>query len=259
VEVEFTGAESVHDGVENTELSGRQGTDHDATGAQSDSAKLDEPDFAGDVHQARHHRPVATSSLLVDLGEQRIGGVRDNRRRNTGNDTGREGNAKIHATRELRRRPAHGGVSRIGDGSLYDELRARVRNLFGKDGQESGVKASDAFGLGHFREAVSQTGRPGRIRNGADADGFQWTKEEVGDKLGTCRGTDVNASLMFPRLFVAEVLDGLDFEELDSAELEPALDEITHRRRPQAGSQGHRSFIGDNLLETADKPAVVLK
>lgn len=49
VEVEFGGSKSTHDRVENTELSSRQGTNHDATRGQTNGAQLPETNLTGNV------------------------------------------------------------------------------------------------------------------------------------------------------------------------------------------------------------------
>ena len=72
VEVELGGAEHAHDGVEDTELTGSEGTDHDATGAEASHAELGEPELLGDVYQAGNGATIATGALLVDLGQEGI-------------------------------------------------------------------------------------------------------------------------------------------------------------------------------------------
>merc|ERR1712194_116152 len=77
VEVELLDAERAHNAVEDAELQGRQGSDHDAPCPEALRAKLANTCLLGDVHHALRDGAVATRTSLVDLGEQRVRGMRD--------------------------------------------------------------------------------------------------------------------------------------------------------------------------------------
>jgi len=62
-------------------------TDHDAAGAKADGCKLDEADLGGDAAEPGDDGALATGALLVDLGEQGVGRVRDDRGGDTGDET----------------------------------------------------------------------------------------------------------------------------------------------------------------------------
>jgi len=49
VEVELGGAQHIHDGVEDTELTGCQSTDHNTTRAKTSQAQLGKTEFFGDI------------------------------------------------------------------------------------------------------------------------------------------------------------------------------------------------------------------
>ena len=150
MEVEFAGAKGIHDGVEDTELSGGEGTDHDATGEKADGAKVDEASLAGNSHETGHHGALSAGSLLVDLGEEGVGGVGDDGRGNTGNDTRGEGDTDVGSRGKLRGALAHGTVDGIGGGALDGELGHGVGDLLAEDGDKAGVEAANTLRLEHL-------------------------------------------------------------------------------------------------------------
>ena len=86
LEVVFASAHGVHDGVEDAELTSSERADHDATGGEANGGKLDKADFLGDVHETSSGGTSASSASFVDLGQKRVGGMRDDGRDDTGND-----------------------------------------------------------------------------------------------------------------------------------------------------------------------------
>jgi hypothetical protein len=182
----------------------------------------------------------------------------DNGRRHSGNDSGKERNAQLDRIGSLFRRFAVGRVNGVGNRTLDDKLGARVGDLLAQNGKKARVKAGNAFVLGHFGKAIGQTGAPGRITHGPDADGFEGAEKNVGNEFSTGRRTNVNTRLVLPGLFLAHVLDGVDLEVFHTAKLEPALDKVTQSGGAETGRQGHDSFIGNHLFEATNQAAVVL-
>ena len=86
LEVVFASAHGVHDGVEDTELAGGEGADHNATRGETDGGELDEADVFCDVHETSGGGASAACTGLVDLGQQSVGGVGDDGGNNTGDD-----------------------------------------------------------------------------------------------------------------------------------------------------------------------------
>lgn len=232
VEVELAGSKGVHDRVEDSELSGGQGADHDATGGETDGAEPEETNLAGNVGEPCHHRPVTTGSLLVHLREQGIGGVRDDGGRHPGNDAAPQRDPEVGAGRHLVGGFAHRRVRGVGNRSLHHELGDGVGDLLAQNGDKSSVKAGDAFGLGHLGKTVGEAGAPRGVAHGADADGFERAQEDVGDELSPGRRPDVDDRLVLPRLDLAHVLGGVHLKELDTAKLKPAC-----RLRPKEGKK----------------------
>ncbi len=84
LEVILAGADSVHDGVEDTELAGGEGADHNATRGETDGGELDEADVFCDVHETSGGGASATSAGFVDFRQKGVCGVGDD----GGDDTG---------------------------------------------------------------------------------------------------------------------------------------------------------------------------
>jgi len=118
VEVELGSAEGTHNRVKDTELAGREGSDHDATGGEALSAELDNTSLLGDVDEARDDATAAAGASLVDLGEKRVGGVRDDGSHDTGDDTRGERDGDVGATAALGGRRLHVVVDCLGSGTL---------------------------------------------------------------------------------------------------------------------------------------------
>jgi len=66
-EVELLCPEGSHDGVEDTELSGGKGTDHDATRKETDGAKVDEASLGGDVSEALDQAAFSSGSTTRSI------------------------------------------------------------------------------------------------------------------------------------------------------------------------------------------------
>ena len=94
MEVELGGSEGSHDGVEDTELPGGEGSDHDATGEEPVGAELDHADLSCDASEAGEDGSLSSGSGLVDHGEEGVSRVGDDGGRDSGNHTYDERRAK---------------------------------------------------------------------------------------------------------------------------------------------------------------------
>ena len=259
VEMELGSSQGTHDSVKDTELSSCQGSNHEATGNETNRAELDKANLLGNVDKTGNHGSGTAGSLLVDLGKKGVSGVRDNGRCNSGNNTRSQRDGKVHSWGDFGRCLAHGNVGVVSDSSLDHKLGASVRDLLGQNGEESSVESTKSFGSPHFAKAVSQSSTPGGVRDGANTNSFQWAEEAVSDKLSSGSGPNVNARLVFPGLLFAKVLDGIDLEVFDSSKLEPSLDKVPSSSGSETGGQGHGSLLGNDLSETSDQTLVVLQ
>ena len=61
--MELFGTESIHDSIKDTELTGREGTNHDATRDQSYRAELDKANLLGNGHETCQHGSITTGAI----------------------------------------------------------------------------------------------------------------------------------------------------------------------------------------------------
>ena len=258
LEVELGGSQGSHDGIVDTELSCCQCTDHNATGWKTNSAKLNESDFLGDVGKTRHQRTVSSGTGLVDLREKGIGRVGNNGGGNSSNNTRSQRDTKSGGPRNLSRALSDGGVDAVGGGTLDKEFSASVRNLLTQDREETIVEPSNTFGAEHLSESGSETVGEFGIRDLTDTDGLKRTEEDIGDEFGAGGGDNVDLGLVFVGGFISQSLGGLNLEEFNSSEFEPSLDEVSECGGSKTGGQGSGSLFGDDHSHTADQSSVLL-
>jgi hypothetical protein len=227
VEVELLGTNHTHDSIEDTELTGSEGTDHDATGSETLSAELEDTDLLGDVNKARDGRSITTSTLLVDLGQESISGVRDDGGGNTSNNTRAQGDGDVLTLGALIRRSTEGTIDGLSSGTLNGELSHGVGNLLEEDGTETSVEAQDTISGEHARSTSTETLGEGRVSNGADTNGLERAEEEISDELSHGRGSKIDGGAVVPSLLLTHALGKVNLEELNTTKLEPTLDEVS--------------------------------
>ena len=126
-------------------------------------------------------------------------------------------------------------VDVLGGLALHGELGHGVRDLLAEDGHEAGVERVDEALLGHhFGGGAGQRVGVGRVGDQPDAARLVGAEEDVGDELGHGTGGQVNKLRLSQAFCSPTLLRDVDLEELDAAELEPALDEVALRRRAEA-------------------------
>lgn len=230
VEVELLGADNSHDGVEDTELAGSESTNHEATGSKTSGAELDKANLASNVQEARSSRAGSTSALLVDLGEKSISRVGNDGGSDASNDTGGEGDGNVLAGSGLVGGSAEGLVDGLSSHALNGELGHGVGDLLEEDGTKTGVEAHDTISGEHASSASTEALGEGGVGNGADADGLQRAEEEVSDELGHGGRGKVDVGAVLPSLLLTHGVGEVDLEELNTTELEPALDKVASSR-----------------------------
>lgn len=123
----------------------------------------------GENDEAVNHRSFRTVSL-VDLRQQSVGGLMsahgsrlpthlgENGSRETGDDTGSEGDGELRRLREvLTGLLAHGVVNRLGGALIDSELSDSVRDLLAENGDEAGVEAAETLSAEDLGETRPQT------------------------------------------------------------------------------------------------------
>eukprot|EP00962_Isochrysis_galbana_P050909 scaffold22268_cov123-Isochrysis_galbana.AAC.2 len=224
VEVELLGADHGHHDVEDAELAGGEGADHDAAREQTLRAQLHDARLGGDVAQARHHGSSASGARLVDFGEERVGWVRDDGGHDTGHDARREGDAHVAALGHGLGVGAQHAVDLLGRRALHRKLGHCVRDLLEQDGDEARVEGADETVLPHELGGAGGHARcVVRVGDQPDAARLVRAQEDIGDELGHRRRGKVDFLAVVPGRLVADRLGDVDLEVLDATELEPAL------------------------------------
>ena len=106
-------------------------------------------------------------------------------------------------------------------------------------------------------DVPDHAGGVARITHEPDAARLVRAEEDVSDELGHRRRSEVDAVAVVPRRLVADVLGDVDLEELDAAELEPALDEVALGRRAEARQKAVHALGLDDLAEASNEALVI--
>jgi hypothetical protein len=163
---------------------------------------------------------------LVDLGQERVGRVREDGGGETGNDTRREGDAKVLRVGEVlallrRHAPVDVLEAALVDGKLSDG----VRDLLAQDGDEAGVQRADALGLEDLGErghhAVGKLG----VGDEADTRRLGGSEEDVGEELGDGGAAEVDGcAVLDGRLARAREVDEVLLGRLVAGKLGATLE-----------------------------------
>ena len=250
------GAKSRLDLAVDTELEGGHRTDHDETGRQA-REETDRAEVLGNLDETARGRLARESLGLVHLGKERVGGLRDGRSGETGDQT----RAKVER-RSLRVRELCLGLAIHVECVLEDnlhrgELGHVVRHLLEQNGAETGVEAANALLAGNAGEATNKTVSEGRLRDETDTCGFQRAQSNVSKELSESRGSQVHGHAVLLRRLHAKLLDDHLLEQFVTAELETTLEEVAHSRRAETGQKSTGTFRSDNLAEAAEHTLVV--
>lgn len=238
------------------ELAGSEGTDHDETGTHAGEETLD-TELLGHLDEARGGRLAGGTLGLVDLGEEGVGGLRDDGGGHTGDETGAEVEAGLLTLGKRGLGAAH-GVEDLLRGDLEDgELGHGVGDLLEQDGAETGVEAADTLLTGDAEEARGEAVGERGLRDETDTGGLEGAESNVGEELGDTRGTEVDGLAVLRGLLDTEVVDGLLLPELVSTELQGTLDGVTGDGGAETGEEGTSTLVLDDLTEGVDHTLVV--
>merc|ERR1719273_923262 len=168
---------------------------------------------------------------------------------------------------ETPRLPIAGGLSGddpsrrvdvLGGLALHRELGHGVGDLLAEDRHEAGVERADEALLGHhLRRAADHGVGVGRVGDQPDAARLVGTEENVRDELGHGAGREVDRVAVVPGFLFSHTLRDVDLEELDAAELEPALDEVALGRRAEAGQKAVHALGLDHLPKPTNEALII--
>jgi len=257
--VEFVSSEGAHNNIEDTELSGSQRSNHEPSGGETDSAESVHTFFSSDVSETFEHTTVTTSSLLVNLGEESISGVRDSGSDNTSNNTGLNGYADVLSLGELIRGGSSGGVDHFGSFSLDGELGHSVRNLFAKERDESRVESSNETHFGvEFLSAFHHGSGIVGLGDKSDSAGFIRAEEAISNSFGHSGREKVDLLSVLISLLFSHLSYEVGLEVFDSTEFEPSLDEVSLASGSKTSHETTHTFSGNNLSGDFDHTTVIL-
>mmetsp|Transcript_3543 Transcript_3543/g.12073 ORF Transcript_3543/g.12073 Transcript_3543/m.12073 type:complete len:209 (+) Transcript_3543:114-740(+) len=184
VEVKLRRADRVHDDVEDAKLPRGERADHDAPRREPLRAELHESRLRRDVGETREHPAAAARASFVDLRQERVRGVGDDRRGDARDDAGRERHGDVLAAAHLLRGLSERIVNFLRRRALHGELGHGVRHLLREDGPEPGVERADhALFLDHLRHAPEHAVRVRGVRHEPDARRLERAEEDVRDEL----------------------------------------------------------------------------
>lgn len=237
------------------ELAGGQSANHEQTSADA-SVAATETELLGDLDQSAGGALAWETLCLVDLGKHGIGGLRNE----GGSETGDEARSQVdRGLCTVRRRVLVNHVLPDGLGNLLvdDEFGHGVRDLLEQDGTEAAVEGAHTLGSQNFAEARHETGREGGFRDQSDTGGLEGAEGNIGEEFGGGGGGEVDGGSVVLCSVVAEEIDGLLLEELVTAELEGALEEVPGKGRANTGQKSTRTFICNDFPEATDHASVV--
>mmetsp|Transcript_130026 Transcript_130026/g.324074 ORF Transcript_130026/g.324074 Transcript_130026/m.324074 type:complete len:295 (+) Transcript_130026:222-1106(+) len=259
MEMELLHAHDREQRVKDAELPCSDAADHHAARRQAHQAQLHRALLRGDSAHAHEHAPLAALAGLVDLREQGVRRVRDNRRSDASDHTRSQRNAKLRALGAITIR-----ISQLVDALLcevlHHELGDGVRDLLEEHGNETRVHSGDkTLRLYHgSRRSRHRHLRIDGVRHLTDPRGLEGAQEDVSDELRTGGGNRVEHEALVPCSLVAVRLREVHLEELEATELPPSLEEIAAGCGAKACRQRASSLVLDDLLEAVDHALVVL-
>ena len=141
--------------------------------------------------------------------------------------------------------------------ALDGKLGHSVRNLLEENGAKTSIETHDSISGDKLGQTFGQRLGKGGIRDGANTNSLEGTEKQVGDKLSTGSRDEVDSVAVLPGLFRTELFGNVDFEELDSSKLEPALDEISGGSGSETSAQHTDTLSLDNLAKSRDHAVLV--
>jgi hypothetical protein len=129
--------------------------------------------------------------------------------------------------------------------------------LFEQDRTETSVEGTDTLVLQHLAEATNQPICICRLRNETDTGGLERAESNIGEELSGSSGREVDSSAVVGGRLVSKDVDRLLLEQLVTAKLERALEEVSSCSGTEAGQQRAGTLLCDHLSESADEALVV--
>mmetsp|Transcript_88572 Transcript_88572/g.271124 ORF Transcript_88572/g.271124 Transcript_88572/m.271124 type:complete len:342 (+) Transcript_88572:142-1167(+) len=258
VEVEARSAHRHHACVHHCELPRRDEANVNPSRKKTLRAQLDEAGLSGDAAQTHHHRTLASSALLVHLGQQAVRRLRNRGCRHSCNNTRTKRYRKNTGFAHVRRAFAQSVINLLRHLLLDRKLGHRVRDLLEQHGAESGIEPVDHSHLtNQFLSSGEHAIRVGWIGYGANPTCLVRTQENVCDKLSHCGTAQSNhVTLLISIAFAAAHLREFGLADLNASKLEPTLHEVSLECGHNSREQGCTALFRGNLAHGSQKTRV---
>jgi hypothetical protein len=233
------------EGVVHEPLKGSQGTNHEDTHAKT-TPDTNRSHFSEDLANRR------TSGVLVQLGDHRVGRVRDDGAEDTSNVTSGEGDTELFKLGALGSGLGD-DVSVEGlDGSLESpELHHSVGDLSGPQRNQTLVETSDTFSLDDLTHTLSQGGGESAVSRvgglNSDLHGFPRAQSGVSDEFSAGGGRQVQQVLVLLGVLLAGHISVGLLEVFVETELAETLSRVTDQSGSPAENKTTSTFLGENF------------
>lgn len=233
------------------ELTGGKSTDHDETGTHTGEETAD-AELAGHLEETRGDRLAGGALGLVDLGEESVGGLRDDGGGHTGDKTGTEVETGGLAVGEVGALLAP-GVEDLLRGNLVDgELGHGVGDLLEENGTETSVEGTNTLLAEDTEETTDKTVSESGLRDETDTGSLEGAEDNVGEELGNTRRSEVDGLTVLGSLLDAKVVNGGLLPELVTTELEGTLERVADNGGAETSEESTSALLGDDLTEGVD-------
>jgi len=232
-------------------LTSGKGTDHDKTSAHT-GEETRNTELTGHLDKSGSSTLSWGTLGLVDLGQEGVGGLRDDGSGHTGDKTGRQVETSLLTTGEGVLGLASSGEDLL-NGNLEDgELGHGVWDLLEENGTETSVEGTGTLLTEDTEETTGKTVGERRLGDKTDTGGLERAEGNVGEELGDTRGTEVDGLTVLTGSVNTESVDGLLLPELVTSELQGTLNGVTDNGGTETSKKGTSSLGSNDLSESTN-------
>lgn len=224
-----------------------EGTDHED--AETEST----PD-AGGTELGEDGANTGGSLVLVELGDDGVGRMRDDGAEDTSNVTRSGGDSKLFDLGALSARLGHDVlVDSLNSALESPELHHGVRNLATPERSETLVESTEAFlsnDLGHsFAKSSGEGAGLGVSGLDADLNGLPGAQSQIGDDLSGSGSREPQEILVVLSVLGSSSLHKGVLEDLIETELEETLERVSDQGGAPAEEHSANTILSSNLTD----------
>ena len=142
-------------------------------------------------------------------------------------------------------------------GTLELFRRYVIHSLLEEDGAETGIEGTNTLILQDLAETANETICVCRLGDKSDTGSLERAQGNIGEELGQTGRGEVNTGPVVGSILNTNEVDRLLLEELVTAELQGALQEVSGECRAKTGQESTGTLVGDDLAEPADHTIVI--